>query len=198
MHGPGGFSIRMILPDDIDAARALMLRTVEEDFQSAYDPRLHRDIDDIMGTYVTPARHAMFVAVDDVSGEVIGTAGSRGGALQAGPADLVQRYSRGTTAQLVRVYVRREDRRRGVARALVANVLETILADDGYPIIALHTFPHSPGALPFWESIGTLVWTYERDGQYPQAFFEISRDRARELVAAWTAARVAPDPGQTG
>lgn len=186
------FTIRPLTTSDLDAARALMRRTVEEDFRSEYDPVLHRDIDDIEGTYLVPERHVMLVAVDTGSGEVIGTAGARDGALRRGPDHLVRRYAGGTTAQLVRVYVRLEDRRRGVARALVAAVLECILADGGYTTIALHTFPHSPGALPFWESIGTKVWEYERPGQYPQAFFEIDPERALELVAAWR--EVSPRP----
>lgn len=178
------FIIRPITTRDVEAAQALMRRTVEEDFRSTYDPDLHRDIDDIERTYMLPVRHTMLVAEDTRTGEIVGTAGARDGALHRGPDHLVRRYAGGTTAQLVRVYVRREDRRRGIARALVRAVLEFIVADGTYTIVALHTFPHSPGALAFWESIGTKVWEYEREGQFPQVFFEIPLDQVRELVRA--------------
>jgi hypothetical protein len=71
-----------------------------------------------------------------------------------------------------------------VARALLASVARFIIEDGGYSTISLHTFPHSPGALAFWESVGTKVWAYEREGQYPQVFFEITLERARELAEA--------------
>lgn len=185
MTESASFLIRRVTPSDVEAAQALMRRVVEQDFQSTYDPALHRDIDDVVGTYITPKRHVLFIAMDESSGAVIGTAGARDGALHRGPDHLIDRYGGGRTAQLVRVYVRREDRRRGVARALLARVLQFILADGRYTAISLHTFPHSPGALAFWESIGTKVWAYEREGQYPQVFFEITLKRARELVTAW-------------
>lgn len=194
MSDPVGYSIRRVTPSDVAAAQALMRRVVEEDFQSTYDPTLHRDIDDIVGTYITPERHVLFVAIDDLSGAVIGTAGARDGALHRGPDHLIERYGGARTAQLVRVYVRRKDRRRGVARALLASVLQWILADGQYTTISLHTFPHSPGALAFWESVGTQVWAYERAGQYPQVFFEITLERAHRLVAAWLL-DATPDPG---
>jgi ribosomal protein S18 acetylase RimI-like enzyme len=184
MTGSAGYSIRRVASSDVDAVQALMFRVVEEDFLSTYDPALHRDIDDIVGTYMTPERHVLFVAIDDATGAVIGTAGARDGTLHRGPDHLVARYGGGTTAQLVRVYVRREDRRRGVARALLASVARFIIEDGGYSTISLHTFPHSPGALAFWESVGTKVWAYEREGQYPQVFFEITLERARELAEA--------------
>jgi GNAT superfamily N-acetyltransferase len=159
-----------------------MIRTLDEDFRTGYKPDTYRDIDDIHGVFVVPPRHALFVAVDPDSGDVLGTCGVRDGVLRGGPEHLVRRYAASDTAQLVRVYVRHEDRRRGIARALVRTALEFILADDGYSIIALHTFPHSPGALPFWQSIGTQVGADEA-GQYPQFFFEISFEQVRDYVA---------------
>ena len=184
MDGRGGYTIREIGEADIPAARALMIRTFEEDFRSGYQPEYHRDVDDIRGTYIEPPRHVLYVAVDDASGEIVGTAGAKGGALRRGPEDLVRRYHDRHTAQIVRVYVRREDRRRGIARALLAAVLDFIVSDGAYTTVALHTFPHSPGALAFWSSIGTRITEYEREGQYPEVFFEIPLDRVRRLAGA--------------
>lgn len=178
-----GFSIRLATPADIPDARALMTQVVREDFRSEYDPAHHRDIDDIEGGYLTPPRHALFVAVDDASGAIVATGGVRGGWLRHGPAEIEGRYDDERTAQLVRIYVRREYRRRGIARAVVRRVLQFIIADSGYEMIALHTFPHSPGALVFWESMATKVAEYERDGQYPQVFFEISPEQVQAVLA---------------
>lgn len=182
MRTGAGFSIRPATNGDIPGARALMIRILEEDFRTDYLPEFHRDVADIAGVYLAPPRHTLFVAVDDATGELVATGGVRGGSLRHGPPELAERYDDEHTAQLVRIYVRREDRRRGVARALVQVILEFILADDTYRTIALHTFPHSPGALAFWESIGTKVAEYEREGQFPQVFFEISREQAEAIV----------------
>ena len=184
MDGQGGYTIREITGADIPVARALMIRTFEEDFGSGYDPEYHGDVDDIRGTYIERPRHVLYVAIDDTSGELVGTAGVKGGALRRGPEDLVRRYDDRDTAQIVRVYVRREDRRRGIARALLGRVLEFIVADGGYTTVALHTFPHSPGALAFWSSIATPIIGYEREGQFPEVFFEIPLDVARSLAAS--------------
>src|SRR6266699_7162909 len=101
-----GYSVRPIRVDDIPAARALMIKTFEEDFRTGYIPEFHSDVEDIEGVYIDHPRHALFVAIDDDTGELIATAGVRDGALKPGvsPQHLVQRYAGGRTAQLVRVY----------------------------------------------------------------------------------------------
>jgi ribosomal protein S18 acetylase RimI-like enzyme len=177
------FSIREATPADLSAAKALMMRTVEEDFGTPYDPRYHRDIDDLAAAYLEPSRHTLFVAVDEDSGELIATGGVRVGRLQGGPPDLVRRYAGDDAAQLVRIYVAREQRRRGIARAVVRACLAFALRDGGYSIIALHTFPHSPGALAFWQSMATQVGYQERSGIPAEAFFEIDLEDARRMVA---------------
>ena len=177
------FSVREATATDLTAAEALMRRTVEQDFGTPYDPGYHRDINDLAAAYLEPSRHALFVAVDDASGEVIGTGGLRVGRLRGGPDDLVRRYAGDETAQLVQIYVAREHRRQGIARALVRACLAFAVHDGGYSIIALHTFPHSPGALPFWESMATRVGYQERSEIPPETFFEIDIDDARRLAA---------------
>lgn len=183
MTSSPGFTIRPATRDDLPAAEALMRRTVEEDFGTAYDPAYHRDIADLEGAYLEPPRHTLLVATDDQTREIIGTGGVRVGSLRGGPEHLVRRYDGDETAQLVRIYVRREDRRRGIARAVVRECLAFALADGGYSIIALHTFPHSPGALPFWRSVATQVGYQERSEIPPEAFFEIDPEAARRIVA---------------
>src|SRR3990172_154362 len=117
MSGHGTFSIRPATVVDLPAAAELMRRTVEEDFGTPYDPAYHRDINDLAGSYLEPPRHTLLVAIDDATGEVVGTGGIRVGRLRGGPEHLVRRYAGDDTAQLVRVYVRRDQRRRGTPPA---------------------------------------------------------------------------------
>ncbi|MEV0171462.1 GNAT family N-acetyltransferase [Streptomyces sp. NPDC050803] len=173
------YSIRAASPDDLDAARAVMLDTVYRDFGSGYVPRWHQDIIDPAAAYLASDRHTLLVAVDP-HGEIAATAAldSRGPAHPPNPRELAERYPSGETAQLRRVYVRPEHRRRGLARRLVAELLAFAEADGGYRAVYLHTDPSVPGAEAFWRSIGKVVHD-EREDADGQAVvhFEIPTGR---------------------
>nr|WP_067278742.1 GNAT family N-acetyltransferase [Streptomyces jeddahensis] len=151
--------IKTATPDDLDGARAVMLDTVYRDFGTGYVPHWHRDIIDMEGAYLAPARHTLLVAVDERDGAVVATAAldSRGPAHPPNPRWLAERYPSGETAQLRRVYVRPEYRRRGLARRLVGELLDFAAADGGYRAVYLHTDPAVPGAEPFWRALGKVV-----------------------------------------
>jgi GNAT superfamily N-acetyltransferase len=174
-----GFDVRELTTDDVPEARALMLRTVAEDFKDPYDPAVHADIDAMAAWYLTPTGPFLLVAADAATGELLATAGIRGGALKEGlsPPHLVERYRDGRTGQLVRVYVRREHRRRGIARVLINEVLRRARREGHYHTIALHTFAHSPGALPFWQSMGAVVVEDDTHGVSRAMFMEIPLQR---------------------
>jgi GNAT superfamily N-acetyltransferase len=167
--------IRELEVGDITQAREIMFRTVREDLGDEYDPRVHADIDDMVSWYLAPAGPFMLVAADEETGAIVGTAGIRDGALKEGlsPPHLVERYRDGRSGQLVRVYVPREHRRRGIARRLVLAVLDRARREGYYDTIALHTYRHSPGAVPFWQSFGAVVVEDDTDGISKALFMEI-------------------------
>lgn len=168
------FSVRTAEPRDLPGARALMLRCFEEDFGYGYQPQFHADVDDLQGSYLDHPRHTLLVAVDDASGEIIGTSGIRSGGLkpQFNPAWLVERYDPDTTAQLVRVFTSRAWRGRGVARALVRATQHAAWHLPGYRVLALHSDPRSPGAERFWTAAATLIHD-DRDGPSGSLHFEL-------------------------
>lgn len=136
-----------------------MLDTVYRDFKTGYVPRWHGDIVDPASAYLANARHTLLVAVDERDASVAATAAldSRGPLHPANPRQVVERYPSGVTAQLRRVYVRPEHRRRGLARRLVAELLAFAAADGGYRAVYLHTDPAVAGAEGFWRSLGNVV-----------------------------------------
>ncbi|GGL79533.1 N-acetyltransferase [Streptomyces fumigatiscleroticus] len=142
-----------------------MLDTVYRDFGTGYVPRWHGDIIDPAAAYLAPERHTLLVALDPDDGSVVATAAldSRGPAHPPNPAHIAERYPSGETAQLRRVYVRPEHRRRGLARRLVGKLLAFAEADGGYRSVYLHTDPSVPGAEPFWRSLGTVVHDERED-----------------------------------
>ncbi|MDO0910286.1 GNAT family N-acetyltransferase [Streptomyces sp. DT2A-34] len=175
------YSIRAAGPDDLDGARALMLDTVYRDFGTGYVPRWHTDIIDPAAAYVAPARHTLLVALDPRDNGVVATAAldSRGPAHPPNPRHLAERYPCGETAQLRRVYVRPEHRRRGLARRLVDELLAFAAADGGYRSVYLHTDPNVPGAEAFWRSRGKVVHDerVDSDGAFGVVHFEIPMER---------------------
>ncbi|MFC3890345.1 GNAT family N-acetyltransferase [Lentzea rhizosphaerae] len=154
MHNYG---IKVATAEDLGDARSVMLDALYRDFGTGYVPQWHDDVIDLTGHYLAPRRHTLVVAIDRRDGTVAGTAAldSRG---PREPGWLAQRYPSGATAQVRRVYVRPEHRRRGLARAMVAELLAFAQADGGYHSIYLHAYRHSPGALDLWESLGEVVW----------------------------------------
>ncbi|MGW3284211.1 GNAT family N-acetyltransferase [Streptomyces sp. NPDC001002] len=175
------YCIRAARPDDLDGARAVMLDTVYRDFGTGYVPRWHGDIIDPAAAYLAPARHTLLIATDPADGTVVATGAldSRGPAHPPNPRPLAERYPSGETAQLRRIYVRPDHRRRGLARRLVDELLAFAAADGGYRAVYLHTDPAVPGAEPFWRSLGKVVLDEraEPDGGQGIIHFEIPMGR---------------------
>ncbi|MEU7400933.1 GNAT family N-acetyltransferase [Streptomyces sp. NPDC044948] len=174
------YSIRTAAPADCDGARAVMLDTVYRDFGTGYVPRWHGDIVDLAGAYLAPDRHTLLVAVD-TDGEVVATGAldSRGPEHPPNPAHVAERYPSGATAQLRRVYVRPEHRRRGLARRLVDELLAFAAADGGYRAVYLHTDPAVTGAEPFWRSLAKVVHDEREDAGGGQGIvhFDVPMER---------------------
>jgi GNAT superfamily N-acetyltransferase len=170
------YSVRTATPDDLEPARALMLRTFERDFGYGYKPEYHADVDDLRGVYLDNPRHTLVVAIAEDSGAVIGTAGIRSGGLKPefNHDWLVARYDPERTAQIVRVYTAEEYRGRGIARALVQELLQFVAAEGSYTVLALHTDPRSPGAERFWRSMPTTLIHDDRDGPSGSLHFEMT------------------------
>ncbi|MFE9008016.1 GNAT family N-acetyltransferase [Streptomyces sp. NPDC007875] len=82
------------------------------------------------------------------------------------PLWLAERYSQDTTAQLVRVYVRPEHRRRGLARTLVDAVCDFIADTPGYDRVYLHTNVNVDGAEAFWRSLAKEVFDARTTGEH--------------------------------
>ncbi|MEU3147585.1 MULTISPECIES: GNAT family N-acetyltransferase [unclassified Streptomyces] len=167
------YIIRTAGPADLDRARAVMLDTVYRDFGTGYVPRWHGDIVDPAAAYLSSPRHTLLVAVDPEgpgdggsgAGDVVATAAldSRGPAHPPNPRELAERYPSGETAQVRRVYVRPDHRRRGLARRMVGHLLGFAAADGGYRSVYLHTDPSVPGAEPFWRSLAKVVHDERED-----------------------------------
>jgi GNAT superfamily N-acetyltransferase len=167
--GTAVYTVREARLSDLDGARALMLRVLDEDLGYGFVPALHADIADLKGTYLNTARHVLLVAVASSTGAVIGTAGVRAGGPKTEyvPPWLAARYDPTTTAQIVRVFIAPEYRRLGVARRLVEAARRWVQAEGGYTTICLHT------DLPFWRSLADEVYDARGRDEWETVHFEV-------------------------
>jgi GNAT superfamily N-acetyltransferase len=152
-----GFAVRRMTAADAAEVRVHVVRVLRKDFgYEALDPRYHWDLADLQGAYVSHPRQALFAARDDATRAVIGTAAIREDGPHAPPHPrwLAERYRGPDCCHLLRVYVAREHRRRGVGRALV-DAARRFAAGAGYRTIYLHTNAGVPGALAFWRAMPT-------------------------------------------
>jgi ribosomal protein S18 acetylase RimI-like enzyme len=137
----------------LDAARALVRAHLE--LHSVEEASIQHVVDALPSPYIPPTG-ALWVAYD--GDDPLGCA-----AFQTIAPD---------TAELKRVFVRPEARRRGVARALTEHAIETIRA-GGYTRVRLGTQSTAIGAQRLYESLGFtriepyrkgdfgIVWFYE-------------------------------------
>lgn len=153
----GSYDARMAGTTDVAGARSVMLDTFYRDFGYGYRPEWHADVIDIAETYLEAERHALFVAAED--DEIVATTAVRavGPKSPPHPAWLAERYPSGTTAQLFRVYVRPDHRRRGLARTLVGLAQDFVSATPDYEKLYLHTDTRIEGAEAFWRSVAVEI-----------------------------------------
>lgn len=188
------------------AARYVMWRT-EEDYGYGHIPEWHWDMDAARDTYEHTPGQALWVAltpVDDgavgadavgdpapgtldvvLPGQttrerIVGTAAIRAGGPKGAmhPPELIATYGDpATTAQIVRVMIAPEARRRGIASRFVA-IATDFTRDAGYERLYLHTNALVPGALEFWRRHAEEVYDargtdYDADPRFETVHFEI-------------------------
>ena len=180
--GPG-VTIREPRPDELDETRALMIRVIALDYGYDYRTRWHEDVADVAAFFLAHPRQTLLVAVDDATGRIVGTAGVR--VLRATspphPPDVLARYDRTRTAELTRVFVAPEARRRGIGRALVDAAGAWVAEVGGFDLIQFH----SRTAVEFWRAMPTTeildnrrrVASGPEDGQ---VYFEMAVPGMRE------------------
>jgi GNAT superfamily N-acetyltransferase len=152
-------------PTTLGAARALVRAHLE--FHSVDPAAIQRVVDALPSPYVPPAGE-LWVAYD--GDDPLGCA-----AFQTIAPD---------TAELKRVFVRPEARRRGVARALMVHAIETI-RDRGYARVRLGTQETAIGAQRLYEGLGfTRIEPYRKGDFGTVWFYELRMSGAGTKVIA--------------
>jgi GNAT superfamily N-acetyltransferase len=144
-------AVRPATAADVPAARALMMRVLDEDLGYGFRPEWHGDLADLAAAYLHTPGQALFLAHDG-DGTLLGTTAIKVGGPRS-PQLLVDRYAGRPVGQLARVWVLAEHRRRGAARALVAAATRWAVTEGGHATVCLHTDAAVAGAEAFWRSM---------------------------------------------
>jgi GNAT superfamily N-acetyltransferase len=190
-------TIRVPRPEELDETRALMIRVIELDYGYDYRTRWHEDVDDPAGFFLAHPRQTLLVAVDDQTGRIVGTAGVRVLRITSPPhpTEILARYDRERTAELTRVFVLPEARRRGIGRDLVVAARAWVTAVGSFDLIQFH----SRTAVEFWRAMPTTEILDNRprvDGgpEDGQVYFEMAIAERHSSIAERSQPRVDSGP----
>lgn len=151
------------LPDGPDTrhaeARAFCLAVIKEFYGTDYRPDWHADLDSLTAeparSWYSSLSRGAFWTVRDESGAIVATAGLYHLGWKPNiAADLAARYPRpDEVPQLVRVYVRKDQRGRQIGRWL-NEIAEAEASRLGYDRLYLHASADAPATIGFWRGRG--------------------------------------------
>jgi len=157
------FTIRPPVADELAAVRALMIRVIELDYGYPFQTRFHADVDDPGAFYLSRPRHTLVAAFDADSAALLGVGGVRllGITSPPHPRSILARYDPNRSAEVTRVFVAPEYRRRGVGRALVTALRAWVTDAGDFDVLCWH----SRTAVEFWRSFPDVYEVLDaRDG----------------------------------
>lgn len=167
-----------------------MVRILDEDYGYGFVPEFHQDIADLRGYYLDNPRHTLIVAEDHGTGRILAVVAVRAAGVPHNrrPQWLIDRYDPATSAEICRLSVLPECRRRGAGRAVVEAARLWIAHQGSYRVIQLHTNARPENAGPFWFSMPvTVIWDGRSlESWAPMVHFEMeipTVERAASMAA---------------
>jgi GNAT superfamily N-acetyltransferase len=171
-----------------DAARRFCLETIKEFYGFDHRTDWHLDLDSLLLTAVenhyASVHRGAFWTLRDASGTLLATAGIRHLGWKPGILEMFPgRYERGEDiASLWRVYVRKDQRGRGLGRWLTA-LAEDAAARLGYETMYLHATSDAAATLAFWRATGyRLIGTCDSSTHFDKRLRVGAAGEVREFV----------------
>jgi len=166
---PSTIRVREATEADLADAERLMRSVI------TYDPRWHRDIDDLRGAYLDDPKQALFVAeTAKAIPEVVGVAVIR--KRMPNVPEVARRFEAEVSCELGRVVVDPVWRRRGIAVQLT-EAARSWTHGHGYLALHLHTETDNAPALALWRSIAVEIPRAEyREGE--SVYFDLPMSTA--------------------
>lgn len=140
--------------EQIKNLQKFLFSQIEKEFGYGYVPEYHKDIKNLNDYYIVPEKNTFLIAMDESSGEIIGTIGIRSYDKDFDEFEGI--YSSDSTASIWRLFVDERYRRCGIASKLFG-LVESFAFEKHFSEIYLHTHKTLDGALDFWKKMGFLV-----------------------------------------
>jgi len=168
---PTTIRVREATEADLADAERLMRSVI------TYDPRWHRDIDDLRGAYLDDPKQALFVAeTAEAIPEIVGVAVIR--KRMPNVPEVARRFEPDVSCELGRVAVDPAWRRRGIAVQLT-EAARSWARGHGYRALHLHTETDNTPALALWRSIAVEIPRAEyREGE--SVYFDLPMEAAAQ------------------
>lgn len=140
--------------EQIKNLQKFLFSQIEKEFGYGYVPAYHKDIKNLNDYYILPEKNTFLIAMDESSGEIIGSIGIRSYDKDFDEFEGI--YSSDSTASIWRLFVDERYRRCGIASKLFG-LAEAFAFEKQFGEIYLHTHKTLEGALDFWKKMGFRV-----------------------------------------
>ncbi len=145
--------VRSIILEDIPLAQDFLFEMIKKLYGYDKTPLYHNDIINMKEVYIDEPRNSIIGAFDKEN-NLIGTIAIR---QYEDRIEAVRGiYTIDKTAELGRMYIKEELRRKGVG-SLLFNKMVEFCRESEYETIYLHTHKHLPGGFDFWKKSGFIV-----------------------------------------
>jgi len=164
------YKIRLMREEDVSGIRELMNKIFTYNYGYGYNPKYHRDYDNLVEVYIKNSNNFLYVVEDKKSSRIIGI----GGVIKEGirsknvPEKIRMKYGGEDVGKIVRVFVDSSYRGKGIGRIIVDSIKEKVRRDKKYKILILSTEKSSK----FWESMGGIKIYDEKPKGY-EVYYEI-------------------------
>lgn len=180
--------VRLCNRNDIPAVQTVMMETFTNDFTYGYDKKYHKDYEraEFEKTYLETSGNFMYVAT--VGSDVVGMGGVRLEGYRSRNLDsaFTKKYyhsAKQPIAKIVRVFVKKPFRTRGIARMIVETILKRLRTEDTYKKCRIVL--DSEYAVDFWHKMGAVEVLKQKNKDYTTTYFEFpSRIQALEAKSS--------------
>lgn len=147
------YMVRSLNKQDVKAAQQFLLHNLKELYNIDGDYPNSRDIWQMEEVYLKSPDHTIIGAFD-FKGDLVGTIAVR--PYDDRMAEVKGRYAQKKTAEMVRCYIDKSLRRKGIGTLLVREIFKACAAFK-YEMIYLHTHKFLPGGFNFWQKQGFTI-----------------------------------------
>ncbi|MCL7748868.1 GNAT family N-acetyltransferase [Halalkalibacter alkaliphilus] len=150
--------IREVKTTEIEQVSKFLLKTMQEVYPFQLSEKSLRDLTEMESLFIERTDATMIAAFHNE--RVVGTIAVR--RYDGRIASLFDRYNLDTTCEIIKCYVDKSERRKGIG-SLLMNRVRRFCREANYSTLYLHTHHFLPGGFHFWTKKGFQVTIEDMD-----------------------------------